>query len=107
LLDEDQIKSYGLAEIQVLLQGHGKDMKEDYPSMPRTDVSLNTEGLNRLIYDELRYNRNVLKEEHEGLMSTMTSEQRQIYDKIMSRVAENKPGFFFLYGYGGTGMTFI
>ncbi|CAJ2667983.1 unnamed protein product [Trifolium pratense] len=40
-------------------------------------------------------------------MSTMTSEQRKVYDTIMTRVNENKHGVFFLYGYGGTGMTFI
>jgi ATP-dependent DNA helicase PIF1 len=40
-------------------------------------------------------------------MSTMTAEQRRIYDKIMSRVDRKRPGFFFLYGYGGTGKTFI
>jgi ATP-dependent DNA helicase PIF1 len=37
----------------------------------------------------------------------MTAEQRRIYDKIMSRVDRKRPGFFFLYGYGGTGKTFI
>jgi hypothetical protein len=107
VLTEDQIKSYTLAEIEKLLQAHGKDMKKDYPSMPRPDVSLNTEGLNMLIYDELKYDKEQLLKEHAELMSTMTAEQRKIYDTIMARVEANKPGLFFLYGYGGTGKTFI
>jgi len=37
----------------------------------------------------------------------MTTEQKCIYDKVISRVDENKPGVFFLHGYGGTGKTFI
>jgi ATP-dependent DNA helicase PIF1 len=40
-------------------------------------------------------------------MSTMTNEQRRIYDRIMKRVEENRQGLFFLYGYGGTGKTYI
>lgn len=78
VLDDDQIKSYGLAEIEVLLQAHGKVMKEDYPTMLRTDVSLNNEGRNRLIYDELRYDRYALRNEHDRLMSTMTSEEKKL-----------------------------
>lgn len=52
-------------------------MKEDYPTMLRTDVSLNNEGRNRLIYDELRYDRNVLRNEHDRLMSTITSAKKK------------------------------
>jgi ATP-dependent DNA helicase PIF1 len=37
----------------------------------------------------------------------MTAEQKRIYDTIMKRVDKRKPGFFFLYGYGGTGKTYI
>jgi Cdc6-like AAA superfamily ATPase len=106
-LDEEQIKSYALAEIEKLLQSHGKNFKDHYPSMPRTDVAINSAGLNRLIYDELRYNKDSLKEEHDRLMSTMTTEQKNIYDTIMGRVEANKQGLFFIYGYGGTGKTFI
>jgi ATP-dependent DNA helicase PIF1 len=37
----------------------------------------------------------------------MTLEQKNIYDTIMARVNNGNPGFFFLYGYGGTGKTYI
>jgi len=40
-------------------------------------------------------------------MSTMTSEQRHVYDTIMTRVSQNNSGVFFLYGYGESGKTFI
>ena len=75
--------------------------------MPTSDTSLVPDIQNRLIHDELNYNRQSLAEEHVRLMSTMTSEQRKVYDTIMTRVNENKPGVFFLYGYGGTERTFI
>ncbi|RHN60133.1 hypothetical protein MtrunA17_Chr4g0022121 [Medicago truncatula] len=92
-LDEEQIKSYTLAEIEMLLQFHGKNLMERYPSMPRTDVSINSDGRNRLIYDELRYNKYSLKEEHDRLMSTMTTEQKSIYDTTGLRPI-NKVFFF-------------
>ena len=92
MLDDEQLKSYTLAEIERLLQGHGKNMKEDYPTIPQSDVSLSNKGHNRLIYDELRYDKNKLRKEHRPLMSTMTLKQKIIYVKIMARVEAYRPG---------------
>jgi ATP-dependent DNA helicase PIF1 len=105
-LTDDQIKNYALAEIEIILQGCGTSLK-DYPCMPQPDAGLLPDLGNRLIYDQLNYNREELAKEHSALMSTMTGEQRGIYDKIIARVERKKPGFFFLYGYGGTGKTYI
>jgi len=107
LLDDEQLKNYTLAEIERLLQSHRKSMKGDYPTMPRIDVSLIHESRNRLIYDELNYNEQLPEDKHHRLMSTMTTEQRSVYDTMMARIDANLPGIFFLYGYGGTGKTFI
>ncbi|PNX74041.1 ATP-dependent DNA helicase PIF1, partial [Trifolium pratense] len=106
VLTEDQLKAYTIAEIELLLQSNDTTLKE-YPTMPKPDSSLIPERHNRLIFDELNYDRQRLAEEHVRLMSTMTPEQRRVYETIMERVNERKPGVFFLYGYGGTGKTFI
>ncbi|MCH81881.1 helicase-like protein, partial [Trifolium medium] len=106
VLTPDQLKSYALAEIEVLLQSNGKSLK-DFPGMPRPDAGLLPDIGNRLIYDELNYDRQSLSNEHRALMETMTDEQRKVYDKIMARFERKRPGFFFLYGYGGTGKTYI
>ncbi|PNX77341.1 ATP-dependent DNA helicase PIF1, partial [Trifolium pratense] len=106
VLTSDQLKCYTLAEIEILLQSNGKSFN-DFPDMPRPDADLVPDRGNRLIYDELNYDTKLLAEEHCKLMSTMTAEQQKIYDRIISRVHENKPGFFFLNGYGGTGKTYI
>lgn len=79
----------------------------DFPSMPQPDIDLIGEKGNMLIYDELNYDRKVLAKECIHLMSNMTLEQRKNFDKITERVNENKPGLFFLYGYGGTGKPYI
>jgi len=82
-------------------------MKEHYPTMPQPDVSLIHRARNMLIYDELSYNKRDLADEHARLMSTMTAEQKNIYNTIMTRVDAKLPGVFFVYGYGGTGKTFL
>jgi ATP-dependent DNA helicase PIF1 len=98
VLTDDQLKSYALAEIEKLLRSNGSSL-DKYPSMPKADNELLSSSGNKLIYGELNYDRQRLSEEHVRLMSTMTVEQRKVYDKIMKRVNENKPGVFFLYGY--------
>ncbi|KAH0650216.1 hypothetical protein KY284_030128 [Solanum tuberosum] len=62
---------------------------------------------NRLIRDEMSYNKGALTDEHQELLQNLTDEQKAVYKKIMSAVITNSGGFFFLYGFGGTGKTFI
>jgi len=102
VLTPDQLKSYAFSEIETVLQSHGTSL-EDYKEMPKSDKSLIHDVQNRLICDELNYNTNSLVEEKCRLMSTMTVEQRKVYDRIMTRVDENKPGLFsfmFMEGHG-------
>jgi ATP-dependent DNA helicase PIF1 len=106
VLTPEQLKSYALAEIDALLQSNNKSLR-NFPDMPQPDPGLLPDRGNRLIYDELNYDRQALADEHRKLMSTMTTEQRGVYDKIMTRIRNNQPGLFFLYGYGGTGKTYI
>ncbi|XP_061368967.1 uncharacterized protein LOC133311858 [Gastrolobium bilobum] len=62
---------------------------------------------NRLVVDELMFDRLSLEEEHKRLMNFLTDEQRVVYDKIISADRAGKGGLFFLYGFGGTKKTFI
>jgi len=105
-LTQEQLKIYALADIEMLLQSAGKSLS-NYPPMPTADPSLIPDLQNHLIHDEMNYNMGLLTEEHNQLMATMTDKQRRVYDKIMSKVEGNMPCLFFLYGYGGTGKTFI
>ena len=62
---------------------------------------------NRLVHDELQYDANELSIELQQLMSTITPEQKEIFNSIMNAAARNKEGMFFIYGFGGTGKTFL
>ncbi|GJT41603.1 ATP-dependent DNA helicase PIF1-like protein [Tanacetum coccineum] len=75
--------------------------------MPYPDSRYISEFGNRLIYDELDYNPSELQAEYVRLHNTLTTEQRGVYDTIMNSVETKTGGVYFVYGYGGTGKTFL
>ncbi|XP_031096995.1 uncharacterized protein LOC116001246 [Ipomoea triloba] len=106
VLTDTQKKNYALTEIEKLLTSCNKSL-QDYPPMPIPDGPSNSLLVNPLIYEELSYDRQLLKEEHDLLVGKLTDEQLLIYNKVMFDVDTNKGGLFFVYGYGGTGKTFL
>lgn len=48
-----------------------------------------------------------MAKEHQTLVSKLKEEQRHVYDIVITGVEGNKGGIFFIYGYGGTGKTFV
>ncbi|KAF7814857.1 PIF1-like helicase [Senna tora] len=93
-------------EIENLLRSNNRSLSE-FSSMPYPDMSLLTHSQNRLIYDELNYDREMLAAQHSEYMSRLNNEQREVYDKIMSSIENRHGKIFFFYGYGGTGKTFL
>ncbi|XP_057432270.1 uncharacterized protein LOC130725023 [Lotus japonicus] len=105
-LTDDQKKNLALAEIENMLQNNGRSL-HNFVSMPYpSDIVVEDVG-QRLIVEELNYDRNEMSEYLDQCLSSITNEQRHAYDKIINAVYGNKGGFFFLYGYGGTGKTFV
>nr|CAD1824599.1 unnamed protein product [Ananas comosus var. bracteatus] len=104
--DNDELKILTLAEIDKLLRSNGKSLAE-FPPMPLPNEHLLLGARNKLLQDELCYDRNYMTREHKTLMSSLTDEQKGVYETIISAVSKNEGGIFFLYGYGGTGKTFI
>uniref|UniRef100_A0A0D3CNQ2 ATP-dependent DNA helicase n=1 Tax=Brassica oleracea var. oleracea TaxID=109376 RepID=A0A0D3CNQ2_BRAOL len=74
--------------------------------MPKPDPDIGGNE-NVLISDELSYDREKLKAEHDRDIVKLTEEQRKIYDEIVDAVVNEKGGVFFVYGFGGTGKTFM
>ncbi|XP_016172699.1 ATP-dependent DNA helicase RRM3-like [Arachis ipaensis] len=110
-LSESELLQLTLIEIEQILNSNGKTLR-DFPTMPylnMENIHLQRRGImqNKLILDELFYDRVLLAEQHSQYLAQMTSEQKTIYDKIITAVNSNSGGVFFLYGYGGTGKTFI
>ncbi|XP_019087530.1 PREDICTED: ATP-dependent DNA helicase PIF4-like [Camelina sativa] len=62
---------------------------------------------NVLIVDDRDYDRKEQQEKHDSWLKSMTDEQKNIYREIMEAVDNDMGGVFFVYGFGGTGKTFL
>ena len=77
-----------------------------YESMPKLPDNAKLIE-NVLILDELNYDLEELQAAHDRDILKMTDEQRNIYDEIIDAVVEDRGRMFFVYGFGGTGKTFL
>ncbi|KAH1203302.1 ATP-dependent DNA helicase PIF4 [Glycine max] len=94
-IDDEQLKNLTLLEIEKLLHPNQKLLR-DYPAMPYPKGGNPASCLeNSLILFELNYNNDEARLEFENLFLSMTV------------VNDNEGDMFFLYGYGGTGKTYI
>ncbi|CAN7043183.1 unnamed protein product [Brassica rapa subsp. trilocularis] len=91
-------------EIEKILKSNGTSLA-NWTSMPQPLPDIINENV--LIMDELSYNREELKADHDRDFPKLTDEQRKIYDEITDAVFTKKGGVFFVYGFGGTGKTFL
>ncbi|XP_023752982.1 uncharacterized protein LOC111901356 [Lactuca sativa] len=76
-------------------------------NMPLPDHKYIQDFCNMLIQAELNYDLSSLEVKHQQLHSKLNDEQKKVYDTIINVVKNEKGGVFFLYGYGGTGKTFV
>ncbi|XP_018487483.1 uncharacterized protein LOC108857982 [Raphanus sativus] len=104
-LSDDEKQQFALLEIEKILKSNGFSL-EQWESMPKPapDIVGND---NVLIVDELSYDREKLQAEHDRDVGKLTEEQRNIYGEIVDAVVNDKGGVFFVYGFGGTGKTFM
>lgn len=105
-MSDDQLQNMCLREIETLMQNKGKSLR-DYPSMPYPeDVDVAFLG-NSLLANELNYDRALLKEDHSRFFTMLNDQQLFAYNSIMETLNSGRGQVFFLYGYGGTGKTFV
>ncbi|KEH24924.1 PIF1-like helicase [Medicago truncatula] len=105
-ISDDDLKNMCLIEIEMLLQENGQSLTE-FKSLPRPNAADVPTFTNKLIVYELNYNKDELEKTYTDMLQMLTDEQRCVHDKIMESVGFDDGGLFFLYGYGGTGQTFI
>jgi ATP-dependent DNA helicase PIF1 len=95
-----------LIEVEKLLCSNGKSLKK-YKSMPYPDILKTINSSNKLILDQLNYDKQEMAKLHESMLHKLTQEQMSVYNQIIDSVSTGAGGLFFLYGYGGTGKTFL
>ncbi|XP_022003411.1 uncharacterized protein LOC110900859 [Helianthus annuus] len=105
-LQQEELENICLSEIEKLLLTNGSTVRnfDDMPSVPDNYVSSSN---NRLIMKELSYDRLALQREHDRYVKCLTAEQEKIYKIVMEAIEKGDGGVFFVYGYGGTGKTFL
>ena len=94
-----------------MLQKSGNDLA-NYSNMPTVkDIwrPIEIEKPNQLINEELSYNQSEQIQELKDSLNMLNSEQKSIYDKIISRLNNKEYGnnAFFIDGPGGCGKSYI
>ncbi|XP_076909200.1 uncharacterized protein LOC143566357 [Bidens hawaiensis] len=106
LLSETQLKNLALLEIQNFLLRNNCSLRY-FPTMHFPDDVSISASTNHFMNEELAYDTHHMTGEFERLYTSLTDEQRNVYNEIMEAVDTNNGGVFFVYGYGGTGKTFF
>ncbi|XP_029151663.2 uncharacterized protein [Arachis hypogaea] len=105
-MTDDELKNLCLIEIEKILNSNARSLR-DYQSMPYPEMSDVRLFQNKLIEEELAYDTNDLTHTNLYTEQKMTHEQRLVFDEILNAVITDSGGFYFIYGHGGCGKTFI
>ncbi|XP_035835779.1 uncharacterized protein LOC110888292 [Helianthus annuus] len=106
LVPEDHLKNYALGEIEKFLLRNNSSLRR-FLTMPYPDEASSADSQNRLIYEERCYTQLDRGNEYERQMSMLNDEQLSVFEEILKAVDGDAGGVFFVYGYGGTGKTFL
>ncbi|GJX76202.1 ATP-dependent DNA helicase PIF1-like protein [Tanacetum coccineum] len=103
--DEDGYPVYRRRDSKVLAR-NGRSLA-DFQELPRPNPVLLTNMENQLIKEALDFDIKKSKIEHDQLHSLLNPKQRVIYDHVIQSVHNQTGQFYFVYGPGGTGKTFL
>ncbi|PHU26198.1 Retrovirus-related Pol polyprotein from transposon TNT 1-94 [Capsicum chinense] len=99
-LTQKQLEAYTLFVIETILVKMGKSLK-DIDEMPLPDSALLSDRRNRLINEELEYNKEDLKKMHDKSFALLNDYQKLAYEAIMASVSNEEGRLFFITGHGG------
>uniref|UniRef100_A0A803PB99 ATP-dependent DNA helicase n=1 Tax=Cannabis sativa TaxID=3483 RepID=A0A803PB99_CANSA len=105
-LNDQQVEAYTLFEIESIMHKMGKSLK-DIDGMPLPNSSLMRESGNRLVNEELAYDREKFKILHDKSFAVLNPSQKSAYEAILQSVENEEGHLFFISGHGGTGKTFL
>ena len=96
MLSDDEIKNLALLDIEKFLLRNSCSLRH-FVGMPYPENEFLSLLDNRLICEELGYDSNSLVEEFDSQFSSLTDEQKNIYNCVIKSVEEKKGGVFFLF----------
>jgi hypothetical protein len=83
----------------------GKSLK-DYPNIELPNAAELEELRNRLINEEVNYDMDKIKVEHQNILNNLNQDQKKAYNAIMDSVDKSLGKKIFVEGYGATGKTY-
>ncbi|XP_076905921.1 uncharacterized protein LOC143561836 [Bidens hawaiensis] len=106
-INECDLLQYVLYEIELLLNTStpSKTLREF--GLPMHSSMVLASLRNRLLMEEMSYDRVALGAQHSELRSQLNSDQLQVYENVMHAQNTNSQILLFVYGHGGTGKTFL
>jgi hypothetical protein len=102
---ENFVTSSLLFELEKLLKDAGYSLSHFNLPIPDHIGTASTE--NKLILDELTYDSHTLAAFVENDVLRLNTSQKFVFNEIYNSVFNNEGRTFFVYGYGGTGKTFL
>jgi hypothetical protein len=105
-LSEDALKDRALYESDQVLMRNGHRL-EDFPTLPKFNYIPFVHGRNRLVEEELAYDRHSLIANADNAEDRLNDDQRNAYETILNVVTNKEGKLFFVYGSGGTDKTFV
>ncbi|XP_062089097.1 uncharacterized protein LOC133795659 [Humulus lupulus] len=105
-LTEQQVEAYTLFEIEGIMLKMGKSLK-DVDGMPLPNSSLMRDSGNRLVNEELDYDKDQLEILHAKSFAALNPCQKSAYEAIIHSVENEEGNLFFINGHGGTSKTFL
>jgi chromosomal replication initiation ATPase DnaA len=100
-----ELRNHLLDELSSLFSRNGTRMRDH--NLPEMTTHLESASGNRLIQEEHSYCADQLMGEAENLINKLNEQQLTAFKSITETVLNDRPGFFFVSGYGGTGKTFL
>ncbi|KAH0705911.1 hypothetical protein KY289_010987 [Solanum tuberosum] len=105
-LHTKQIEAYTLFKIESILLKMGRSLK-DIEGMPLSDSALMRNVGNRLINEELDYDKDELQILHDQSLAMLNTCQHPAYEEIIASVHKKEGKLFFIHGHGGRDKTFL
>lgn len=106
IISDEDLKQLCLVEIDKLLRLNGKTLN-DFESMPKLSSTVVDAFDNVLLANELSYDQDEMFMRHAEYFSRLNDGQLSAYNQVVDSVDNGLGRMFFVYGYGGTGKTYL
>jgi len=103
-MSDRDLKDSLLDELSIIFSKSGCNIRDF--NLPHRATFVSCSATNRLIEEELSYPAEQLSS-RDSMLFNLNSGQLEAFNIIVDTVLHNRPGFFFVSGYGGTGKTYL